>query len=72
MLEKEENSATPLSRWLCEVPIIPFMLRQETADTVRKGLIKHHSHNQRFPDLEEKKAEWEMLKNHNSVILSSL
>lgn len=31
---------------VCEVPIIPFMLRQEMADTVRKGLIKHCCHNQ--------------------------
>uniref|UniRef100_A0A3B4WR73 Insulin-like domain-containing protein n=1 Tax=Seriola lalandi dorsalis TaxID=1841481 RepID=A0A3B4WR73_SERLL len=31
---------------VCEVPIIPFMLRQEMADMVRRGLIKHCCHNQ--------------------------
>lgn len=48
MEEKGENTAkevTPLC-FKSEVPIIPFMLRQEMADIVRKRLIKHCCRNQ--------------------------
>lgn len=33
---------------MSEVPIIPFMSRQEMADRVRKGLIKHCCHKRRL------------------------
>lgn len=45
--------------WLqaCEVPIIPFMLRQEMADVVRKGLIKHCCRKQRGLNLDQIKPQ---------------
>lgn len=63
MEEKGENAVKKSFSFellLCEVPIIPFMLRQEIADIVRKGLIKHCCHNQRC-------FNWDQTKNHSLV-----
>lgn len=49
---------------VCGVPIIPFVLRQEAADTVRKGLIKHCCHNQSRLNLDP-------VRNHSVVPLQT-